>query len=666
MVKEKLDYAGAGRFLANTIHEVRTPIQTIIGTLELLQQTNLDTEQTEYARQIQFGAEVLLSLANNILDFTKIQSGKIEIEKIPMDIIGITEQTIDLICIEAHNRGLEIVTDFDYTIPPFIKADPVRIQQILLNFIKNAVKFTAKGYIRVRLCQQDNGTTLLFEVEDSGIGIPEEKQRHLFKDFYQVHVSTTRKYGGTGLGLSICKSLVTLMGGEVGMRSNPLGGSVFWFSLPLEKPSAEEMKTALDGIRQRPPNPRVPENTSVLLVDDSKLALRSLCAKLKVFNVKQIDTASSGEQALRQMRRAASMGTPYSLVFIDMLMPAMDGWYLATEINNDTSINNSKLYLMVPEGQMGGEAKMKMLDWFNGYLYKPIKLNMLKEMLLTHFNTPLDLEVVEPSVRQNEFSAAGLTVLAVEDHPVNQKLIQTFLKQFGAEVLTANDGQEAVDCIKENPHIDLVFMDILLPLKTGLQATIEVREAGYKGIIIACTANTDPSDFNLYLSNGMNDILTKPFKRKNIEDVLKKWDAFVRKAQQSDIPSAELPAFSKGGGEAAKSVDNLWDIPRFMNDIQNDKHTASDLIERYIFQTGHLARRIRDCLENKEFARLESIGTAIRESSADIKTALLTEAGRDLEYAAKRADLTEARNAFKHICSGLEAFKKAAREFLLR
>lgn len=212
MLKDKFDYAGDGRFLANTIHEVRTPIQTIIGTLELLQQTNLDTEQTEYIRQIQFGADVLLSLANNILDFTKIQSGKIEIEKIPMDIIGITEQTVDLICIEAHNRGLEIVTDIDYTLPLFIKGEPVRIQQILLNFIKNAVKFTSKGYIRIRLSRHENGKKLLFEVEDSGIGVPEEKQRHLFKDFYQVHVSTTRKYGGSGLGLSICRSLVKLMG----------------------------------------------------------------------------------------------------------------------------------------------------------------------------------------------------------------------------------------------------------------------------------------------------------------------------------------------------------------------------------------------------------------------------------------------------------------------
>ena len=660
MSTEKLDYADTGLFLANTIHEVRTPIQTIIGTLELFQQTKLDTEQTEYIRQIQFAADVLLSLANNILDFSKIQSGKIEIEKIPMDVIGITEQTLDLICIEAHNRGLEIVTDLDYTIPPFIKGDPVRIQQILLNFIKNAVKFTSKGYIRLRLSQQNNGTVLLFEVEDSGIGIPEEKQRHLFKDFYQVHVSTTRKYGGTGLGLSICKSLVVLMGGDIGMRSNPMGGSIFWFTVPMEKLSAEEMQKALSEIRPRTSDPLIPESTSVLLVDDSKLALRSLCAKLRALNVKHIDTVSSGEQALRQMRKTVAVGNPYSLVFIDMLMPGMDGWYLATEINSDTSINNSKLCLMVPEGQMGGEAKMKMLDWFNGYLYKPIKLHMLREMLLTHFSTPLDLEVVESSVSQNEFSVAGLTILAVEDHPVNRKLIQTFLKQFGADVLTANDGQEAVDCIKENPHIGLVFMDILMPQKSGLQATIEVRQIGYQGVIIACTANTDSSDFKLYLSNGMNDILTKPFKRKNIEDVLRKWEPFVRRIK-TDMP-VSCPAFTVGGD--VQFLDDVWAVNSFMESIKNDKKTASDLIDRYVFQTDHLVRRIPEYLAKKEFMRLEGIGETIRDSSAVLRADLLTSAGTALQQAAKERDAAAVKKAFKDIHSGFAAFVKAARESL--
>ncbi|MGI5174368.1 response regulator [Treponema sp. OMZ 840] len=662
MKNQRIDNAADSQFLANTIHEIRTPIQTIIGTVELLQQTNLDSEQTEYARQIQFGADILLSLANNILDFAKIQSGKFTVEKIPMNVIDITEQAVDLICIEAHNRGLEIVTDIDYNIPALIKGDPIRIQQVLLNFIKNAVKFTSRGYIRIRLSRIQNGRSLLFEVEDSGIGIPEEKQKNLFKDFYQVDTSTTRKYGGTGLGLSISKGLVDAMSGQLGMKSNPVGGSIFWFAIPLEQVTQEAGNSAENGqppVLPAPALPEIPKNVSILLVDDNKLAQRSLCAKLQLFDIEHIDTASSGEQALKQMRNAAAAGTPYSLVFIDMLMPRMDGWHLATEINSDTSINATKLYLMIPEGQMGGEAKMKLLDWFNGYLYKPIKFAMLTEMLVNHFNTPLDLEVIEPSVPKDEFSAAGLTVLAVEDHPVNQKLIKTFIKQFGAEVLTANNGQEAIDCIKESPSIDLIFMDILMPIKTGLQATIEIRAGGYTGIIIACTANTDTSDFNLYLSNGMDDILTKPFKRKNIEDILKKWEHRLRAHHKQVLPPPPKPPQVKTFSQAGIDTD-FWDIGVLMNASKQSPKKARELIDRFMFQSRHLIRKARECCEKKEFLRLSRIGSTLKTSSALIGFYFLHNAGKQFEECAVKADTEELYKILASIETGFADFKTAA------
>ena len=203
------------RFLASTLHEIRTPIQTIIGTLELLGETNLDKEQLEYVRQIQFSADVLLTLANDVLDLTKLQSGKFKIEHIPFNPSLLPDQVIDLISIEAHNRGLELVTDINYSLPQQIKGDPNRIQQVLLNLIKNAVKFTPSGYIKVLLDYTKDKKSILFEVQDSGIGIPKEKQSQIFSEFYQVDDSTTRKYGGTGLGLSICNKLVTQMKGKI-------------------------------------------------------------------------------------------------------------------------------------------------------------------------------------------------------------------------------------------------------------------------------------------------------------------------------------------------------------------------------------------------------------------------------------------------------------------
>jgi len=630
MQTEKADNAHTGRFFANTIHELRTPLQTIVGTLELLQQTDLDTEQAEHVRQLQFSSDILLSFANNILDFAKIQSGKFTIEKIPMNIIDITEQTVDLICLEAYNRGLEVVTDIDYGIFPFIRGDPIRIQQVLLNFIKNALKFTHKGYIHTRLSKTHDGRRLLFEVEDSGIGIPEENQTHLFKDFYQGHASTTRKYGGTGLGLSISKGLVDAMGGELGMRPNPSGGSVFWFSIPLEELPKEEVARRENTDKYTLPASSFPLNIRILLVDNNERALQSLCAKLKIFNRGLIDTASSGEQALAQMRNAAAQGNPYAVVFIDMIMPGMDGWYLATEINNDTSINNSKLYLIVPEGQMGGEAKMKMLDWFNGYLYKPIKFVMLKEVLLSLSATPLELEVVEHVTSGSDFSARGLKILAAEDHPVNRKLIHTFLTQFGAEVFTAEDGEDAVNLIKKYPDIDLIFMDILMPVKTGLQATIEIRALGYAGIIIACTANTDTADFNSYLSNGMNDILTKPFKRKNIADVLKKWESTLRAAQ-------------KRNGTPARNEAQNMPMP----------------VERFLFQTGHLVRRLRGHIKKEDFTRLSAMSTLIAETSAAFSADALSEAARNLSETAHTGDVQKLYAALQTVEKEFADFKTA-------
>src|SRR5574344_584143 len=388
----------SSRFLASTLHEIRTPIQTIIGTIELLGDTHLDKEQTEYVRQIEFSANVLLQLANDILDFTKIRSQEFKLECIPYDVGTLTEQVIDLISIEAFNHGIEIITDIDYSIPQEVMGDPTRVQQIILNLVKNAVKFTSKGQVLVRLSRKDNN--MLFEIIDSGIGIAEDKQKMIFTDFYQVDASTTRKYGGTGLGLSICKNLVSVMKGDIGVKSNPEGGSIFWFTLPLE-PAVTISDDEAEALVP-------PQNTRILIVDDNKLAVRSLVNKLNGLGIKNIDTASTGVHALSMLIKAAKSGKPFTIAFIDMIMPVMDGWRLAAEINTNTIINNLRLYLVVPEGQMGGEAKMKMLDWFNGYLYKPVKHAQLVDILHEACTQPFDLEPLEgePATAAQDVMAA--------------------------------------------------------------------------------------------------------------------------------------------------------------------------------------------------------------------------------------------------------------------
>lgn len=536
--------------LANTLHEIRTPIQTIIGALELLSDTKVNNEQTEYIRQIQFSADVLLSLANNVLDYSKMQTKQFKLESIKFDVHSLVEQVTDLICIEAFNKGLEVVTDIDPEVPKFVIGDPTRVQQILLNLLKNAVKFTPKGYIRCRLSLAKKAEnfdasdldgsltetkigakaesaltrTLLFEVIDTGIGISEENSKKLFTSFYQGDASISRKYGGTGLGLSICKGLTRLMKGEIGVEKNPSGGSKFWFEIPLKEPSKQEELN-----RQIECKPEV----KILVVDSSEIACKSLGNKIKQCGIENVLTSFSSEDALNLLEAAESQNSPFSVIFINMFLSGIDGWHLASEIREKKLCEKSKLFLTVPEGQMGGEAKMKLLNWFSGYLYKPVKHEKLFNTLNEAICEKSIIENEKPLEKQAEVQEKniprimnGLSVLVAEDHPVNRKLIVAFLKKLGVKVSEAVDGNEAVQVIKNRADVDIIFMDIQMPVKNGIQATDEIRSLGYRGIIIACTANNDFSTVDEYEKHGFNDTLIKPFKSSTVREVLLKWQDF--------------------------------------------------------------------------------------------------------------------------------------------
>lgn len=522
------------RFLASTLHEIRTPIQTIIGATELIQETNLDKEQLEYIRQIQFSAEGLLSLANDILDLSKIQSNSFTFENIPFNIIQTMEHVADSVSIKAFNRGVEIVTDFSEDVPEMVIGDSMRVSQVMLNLASNAVKFTKNGYVHLELSVKDG--ELYFQVTDSGIGIPEEKRQKLFTDYVQADISTYRLFGGTGLGLSICKNLVKLMNGKIGVRSNPApeGGSVFWFSLPLKfVPERSEKKHfGMNAASRR-----------VLIVDDSILAAIGLKRRLEKFGFSDIEICTNGNSALELIAAAKKNGKPFNIAFIDMIMPGVDGWHLAFDIKNFPEFKTDiSLYLLVPEGQMREEAKMKMLNWYKGYLYKPVKDELLQELLEDEFNCDEELELIDildeanleeqieialEPVPKKVFEDAELVkqvkILVAEDHPMNRKLLETFVRKYGADVYLAENGVEAVNVIKKNPDIKLIFMDIFMPEKNGIEATVEIRKDGYSGVIIACTANNDTNDFVDYKAAGINDILVKPFKSDMIKDVILKW-----------------------------------------------------------------------------------------------------------------------------------------------
>lgn len=639
-------------FIANTVHEIRTPVQTIIGTLELLSDTKLNTEQTEYVRQIKFGADVLLTLVNDILDFSKIHSNNFSLENIPYDVVSLTEQTAYLESIEAFNKNIELVTDIDYSIPPLVMGDPTRVKQILLNIIKNAIKFTSDGYIHVELSNK-NKDKLLFQITDTGIGIPTEKIDKIFSSYYQADASTSRKYGGTGLGLAICKALIAAMNGEIGVKPNPYGGSIFWFTIPLvpaENPETKELELP------------VPATTHILIVDDSMLSIRSLQNKLNTLGLQYIDFVTNSHEAILSMQYAAKLGNPFDIVFIDMKMPIIDGWHLASEIKNDKLISKAKLYMLVPEGQMGKESKMKLLNWFTGYLYKPVKLEKLDQLLLETNGTMPSTSLLEilqettPTTTEQSATskiASGIKILVAEDHPVNRRLLVTFLKQYGATVFEAENGQIALDCINANKDIKIIFMDIQMPIMSGIEATIELKKQNYTGIIIACTANNNSKAFNEYTKIGINDILVKPFKRDNVKSMIDKWKSVINLPESIEVEIANLDT------KLIKIQTSIWDSQDFEDTIGHDKDLGTQILFDYILQTRQLIQKSETFIKNQDFTELRRLGHTLKGSSAAISANTLASIAEKINLLAKQQNIPEIQKYINKFSEEFDIFIQA-------
>lgn len=623
-------------FLANAVHEIRTPVQTIIGTLDLLSDTQMNTEQTEYVRQIRFGAEVLLALVNDILDFSKIKSHKMLLENVPYDIKDLVENVVHLISIEAFNKKLEIVTDIDYSLPEMIMGDPTRVQQILINLLKNAVKFTNQGYIHTEL--KKDGDFLLIKITDSGIGVSKDKENNLFESFDQGDPSISRKYGGTGLGLPICKGLVSKMNGSIGFTPNPYGGSCFWVKIPL---------SAADDSKKNQYVLPVPATTKILIVDDSILAAKSLENKLKTIGLQNIQISQNGDDAYLKLQYAEQIDNPYDIVFIDKIMPVVEGWHLASNIKNNPKIKKTKLYMLVPEGQVGRDAKMKLLDWFAGYLYKPVRLEKLDQLLIETNGSDSSIKLFEEinSINKNSENttkkqtelpqiAEGMKILVTDDHPVNRKILVEFLKKFGAAVYEAENGEAAIKMIREHSEIQVVFMDIQMPVLSGIETTKSLRKENFSGLIIACTANNDPENFKEYQRIGMNDILVKPFKRKNIENMLDKWSTVINLPSASQIASVDSDMMLNN---------ELWNSADFEDTIGNDVDLGKQILLDYIDQTKGFIVTAYDLLDNKDFEELHRVSHTLKGSSAAISANKLVHISTLMSQATKSKNADEFR-----------------------
>jgi signal transduction histidine kinase/DNA-binding response OmpR family regulator len=632
-------------FLASMSHEIRTPLTAILGMSDLLWESELSEDQRQYVQISKSAGENLLNIINDILDLSKVEAGQIELEAIEFNLYDLIDRTCKVLAVRAHEKGLEVSCHVTPDAPANLVGDPTRLRQVLFNLIGNAIKFTEKGEVAVRVEPEPGSAepgAILFSVRDTGIGIPSDKLELIFETFAQVDSSTTRKYGGTGLGLSISRKLASLMGGKLWVESAPSHGSTFFFTARFETRSAAYLSSPAAPVELR--------ELRALIVDDNVTNLLILREQVASWGAR-VTVAENGKQALFELNRAIEESDPFELVLLDCRMPGMDGLQVAEHIRANRTLGPPLIMMLTSDDRIDHRARVREIG-LAAYLVKPVNRQELLEAILAALGKghakPEDPVRPASSLTAADFS--DLSILLVEDNASNRRIIRFYLEGFPFQVDIAENGKEAVDKVIAGSY-DLVLLDMRMPVMDGYEAAGAIRDREKKLSlppmpIIALTAHAFKEDRQKCLNAGCTEYLTKPIRRGELLRTLHKLTTGRKLEAFAGLPP-EPAVEPEGYGEVLQT--ELESTPRWVAQVDSE---LKELIPFFMEDSYKELSAMQTALEHQDFETLQRLGHSIKGSSRNYGFDALGEIGAAIETSAK----TGAADEIKHHLNVLSDF----------